>query len=67
MVPNMELENEGGRPSPSTSATDLLDLEGDGDENKEDKEEDEEGRGGRKRIKEQKLLSMNLFSTFPFC
>lgn len=45
MVPNTQLEGERGTPPPSTSATDVLDLEGDSDEEEGedgDEEEDEE-------------------------
>lgn len=44
MVPNTQLEGEGGTQPPSTSATDVLDLEGDGDEEEgeDDDEEDDE-------------------------
>lgn len=46
MVPNTQLEGEGGTPPPSTSATDVLDLEGDSDDEEgEDDDEDEEEDG----------------------
>lgn len=43
MIPNTQLEGEGGTQPPSTSATDVLDMEGDSDEEEgEDDDEDEE-------------------------
>ena len=43
MVPNTQLEGEGGTPLPSTDATDVLNLEGDSDEEEEEEQEDDEG------------------------
>lgn len=45
MVPNTQLEDEGGTPPPSTSATDVLDLEGDSDEEEEDDDDEAEEEG----------------------
>lgn len=42
MVPNTQLEGDGGTPPPSTSATDLLDFESDSDEQGEDEDEIED-------------------------
>lgn len=43
MVPNTQLEGERGTPPPSTSATVVLDLEDDSDEEEEDDEDEDEG------------------------
>lgn len=42
MVPNTQLEGEGGTSPQSTSATDVLDLEGDSDEEEEEEDDDED-------------------------
>lgn len=53
MVPNTQLEGERGTPPPSTSATDVLDLEGDNDEEGEDEDEEEDEEEGEEEDEEE--------------
>lgn len=61
----MQLEGRGGTLLPSTSATDVLDLQGDNNEEVEDKDKDEERR--RKVNKRAEITAHEPIPYFPFC